>query len=141
MKRCPVPVSCFCCFCISEIYFWKYSRNWTEICGEFLLDGRHLKTKGQPWGPPTGQGRPPAPPWPVCGTRPCSWWVPSAPSDAYKFIINLKTSRRPLFFQRSHPDAPSSQTLVRGDSEAVPGTLPEGRSIPEGSSSPCLPPG
>ena len=26
------------------------------------------------------------PPWPVGGTRPCSWWVPSAPSDAYKSL-------------------------------------------------------
>ena len=86
LTRCPVPVSCFCCFCISEIYFWKYSRNWTKIYGDFLCEGRHQKTKGQPWGPPTGQGRPPAATYPreVGGTRPCSLCVPRPPSTPIK---------------------------------------------------------
>ena len=36
LTRCPVPVPYFCCFCISENHFWKYSRNWTKIYGDIL---------------------------------------------------------------------------------------------------------
>ena len=54
------------------------------------------------WGPTTGQGQPPAlPPWTVGGTRPCSWWVPSAPSDAYKFTLNLKMTADHYFPEKS----------------------------------------
>ena len=52
-----------------------------------------------------------APLGPRGGTRPCSWWVPSAPSDAYKIP---KTEGAAIIFQRSHPDVPSPETLVRG---------------------------
>ena len=77
----------FLLFFISEIYFWKYSRNWTKIYREFLLDGRHLETKGQPWGPPTGQGRPPAgaPLGPRVGPAPTpggSPWPPPTPINS-----------------------------------------------------------
>ena len=42
-----------------------------------------------------GQGRPVGPP------RPCSLWGPSAPSDAYRILLTLKTSGRPLFSTKS----------------------------------------
>ena len=54
--KCQFPI--FVGFLFQKIYFWKYSRNWTKIYAEFLLDGRHQDTKGHPWGPPTDQGRP-----------------------------------------------------------------------------------
>ena len=105
LTRCPVPVPCFCYFCISENHFWKYSRNWTKIYGDFLCEIRHPKTKGEPKGPPTGRRRPPAVAQrgPAGGTRPCPWGTPSAPSDAYKLTLNLKTSGRPLFSTEDIP--------------------------------------
>ena len=86
-----------------KIYFWKYSRNWTKIYGNFLLDGKHQDTKEEPGGPHIGQGRPPAAAKgpPTCGTRPCPVGTPSPPSDAYKLPHDLKTSRRPLFSRNS----------------------------------------
>ena len=99
LTRCPVPVPCFCYFCISEIYFGKYSRNWTKIYGDFLCEIRHLKTEGQPRRWTTGHGRPPAVDQggPMGGTCPCPWATSSAPSDAYKIRKNLNTSGRLLF--------------------------------------------
>ena len=38
------------------------------------------------------------------------------------------------------PSRPSSSISDRGSSDVLPGTLPEGRSSPEGSTSTCLPP-
>ena len=105
--RCLVPIFCFCCFCIPENLLLENSRNWTKIYGEFLFDGRHQDTKGQPGGPPTGQGSPPAAALgqPAGGTRPCPMGTPSAPTDAYKISLNLETSA--IIFHRSHRDAPS----------------------------------
>ena len=65
----------------------------------------------------------------------------SAPSDSYKYPFDLKSSGGDDIFQKHDPTPPPPRTLVRGDSDAAPGTLPEGRSIPESSTSPCLPPG
>ena len=96
--QCQFPV--FAIFFISEIYFWKYSRNWTEIYGKFLFARRHLRTRGRPGGPPTGQGRPAAP---TGGTRPYSWDASLAPLDTYKLPHDLKMSRRPLFSREVTP--------------------------------------
>ena len=57
---------------------------------------------------------------------PCSWQVPSAPSDAYKITINLKTSRRTLFSDKSSRRAVISNPSSGGDSETVYGTLRRG---------------
>ena len=45
--------------------------------------------------PATGQGGP------AGGARPCPWDLASTPSDAYKLLLALKTSRRPLFSRNS----------------------------------------
>ena len=105
MTRCPVPVPCFCCLFVSEIYFWKYSRNWTKIYGDYFYAKTNTESEGQPRRRPTGQRCPPAAALggPAGGTRPCLWGTSSAPSDAYKFTIDLKTSRRPLFSTNSTP--------------------------------------
>ena len=132
------------------LLFLYFRKSLLEIFSELdeNLRGIFMRRNTPPcrratWGPLRGQGRPPAvaPLGGAGGTRPCHLGTSSAPSDAYKIPLNLKTSGASIIFHRRHPDAPSSQTLVRGQSEADPGTLPEGRSIPEGSSSPCLPPG
>ena len=142
MTRCPVPVSCFCCFLFQKIHLWKYSRNCAKIYRDFLFATMKMESRGQPRGRPTGQGQPAAATTgpPVGGTHPCPWWVPSAPSDAYKITLSLISLGRLLFWRNSIPKPSPPRNLIRRDSEAVPGTLPEGRSIPEGSSSTCLPP-
>ena len=70
------------------------------------------------WGP---QGAP--------GLRPSPIYTPSPENPKYLIIIPWKV-----------PSLPSSSTLDREGSGALPGTLPERRSSPEGSTSPCLPP-
>ena len=48
--------------------------------------------------------------------------------------------KHPIIIPRKVPSPLSSSTLDRECSGDLPGTLPEGRSLPEGSTSPCLPP-
>ena len=50
---------------------------------------------------------------------------PLGPSDAYKFTLNLITSRRPLFFREVTPTRRHLKPYFGGDSKADPGTLPE----------------
>ena len=70
------------------------------------------------WGP---QGTP--------GVRPSPIYTSSTENPRYPIIIPRKVL-----------SPPSSSTLDREGSGALPGTLPEGRSLLEGSISPCLPP-
>ena len=74
-----------------------------KIYEVFLCDRRHPRTTGQPGGPPTGQGRPPAAALgqPVGGTHPCPVGTPSAPSDAYKIRNNLLTSGGQYFPEKA----------------------------------------
>ena len=53
LTRCPVPVSVFCCFCISEKFLKKYSRNGLKIHGHWFLPQTKTESKGEPEG---GQG-------------------------------------------------------------------------------------
>ena len=107
---CIVPVSCFCCLFVSEIYFWKYSRNWIKIYGDYFYAKTKTESEGQPGRRPTGQRSPPAASQggPTGGARPYPVGTPSVPSDAYKIPINLKTSGRPLF---SAEDIPTCRHL------------------------------
>ena len=69
------------------------------------------------WGP---QGSP--------GVRPPPIYTPSS-----------ENPKHPIIIPRKVPSPPSSSTLDREGSRALPGTLLEGRSSPEGSTLPCLP--
>ena len=95
--------------------------------------GGHPGARGGLWPQPHLHQRP------VGGTRPGALSTASAPSDSYKYRFDLKSSGATIIFQKHHPTPPPPRTLVRGDPAATPGTLPEGRSIPKGSTSPCLP--
>ena len=99
LTRCPVSVSCFCCFVFQKIHHRKYRQIKLKIYGDCLCDGRHQKTEGAPGGPPRDHRRVPAvaPLGPMGGARPCPLGTASAPSDAYKFPFTLKTSGQPLF--------------------------------------------
>ena len=76
-----------------------------EIYGEFLFATTKYQSKGELEGRPTGQVRPPAAGQggPAGGARPCPWDLALTPSDAYKLLFDLKTSRRPLFSRNSTP--------------------------------------
>ena len=60
------------------------------------------------------------------------------PSPIY--TSSMENTKYPIIIPRKVPSPPSSSTLDREGSGALPGTLPEGRSSPEGSTSPCLHP-
>ena len=124
-------LSCFCCRKLLLEIFSELDGNLRE----FFLCQDEARRQSAAQGAPHRPGRPPATP----RTHPCPRWVPLAPSDAYKFTLTLKTWGTVIFFHELHLKPPSSRDLIRGDSEANPGTLPEGRLIPEGSTSPCLP--
>ena len=84
-----------------------------------LVAQPHLPTREEVvWDP---QGAP--------GVRPSPIYTSSMENPKYLIIIPRKV-----------PSTLSSSTLDREGSEALPGTLPEGRSSPEGYTSPCLPP-
>ena len=72
---------------------------------------------------------------PIGGARPCPWDLTSTPSDGYKLLSDLKTSRWPLFSRNSTTTRRHRKPKFGVQFEADPGTLPEGRSISEGSSS------
>ena len=137
-----MPVSCFLLFFVSEILHRKYSRNCTgRKTPDLILPSRtrtpkkrrrgatrpphnlvarpHLPAREEVvWGP---QGAP--------GVRPSPIYTSSTENPKYPIIIPRKA-----------PSPPSSSILDREGSGALPGTLPERRSSPEGSTSPCLPP-
>ena len=61
-----------------------------------------------------------------------------SPSPIY--TSSSENPKYPIKNPRKFPSPLSSSTIDREGSEALPGILPEGRSSPEGSTSPCLPP-
>ena len=89
----------FAIFVFQKIHHRKYRRIELKIYGDFLFDGRYQKTEGGPGGPPRGHRRVPAatPLGPAGGARPYPLGTASAPSDAYKILLTLKMTGRPLF--------------------------------------------
>ena len=70
------------------------------------------------------------------------WWPWQAPG-AHLSPISTPRRKNPntkTHIPRKVLSRPSSSISDRGSSEALPGTLPEGRSSPEASTPPCLPP-
>ena len=116
LTRCQVPVPCFCCFCISEKSQQEISSDCPQNLRRFFMQRKTSEDQRAAWGATQGLGRPPAtgPPMGAGGTRPCPLGTSSAPSDAYKITLNLKTSGAAIIFHRRHPDVPSPQTLFRG---------------------------
>ena len=70
-------------------------------------------------------------------------WGPQGSPEVALSPINTSWAENPKYPNRNPQKVlslPSSSTLDREGSGALPGTLPEGRSSPEGSTSPYLPP-
>ena len=111
LTRCLVPVSCFCCFCISENLLLKIFSELDENLRRIFIRRKAPGDQRATWGGAlAGQGRPSvmALGQPAGGTCPCPVGTPSAPSDAYKITLTLKTSGRILF---STEDIPTRRHL------------------------------
>jgi hypothetical protein len=127
-----VPV--FCCFCISEKLFWKYSWNWTKQSPRFLFfchvhgvqrrpRGGHRGGHAMPWhGPAPGRA------WLWCGPlgRP-----PTSPFRLY-IAPNAKTLNREASIHEKVPQRRRHRRQVSGDRSLCSGTLP-GRGIAPGA--------
>jgi len=120
-----VPVPVFCCFC-SEKLLRKYSRNWTKINGGPYFTDTSTESKGETEKrqeaatPCLGAAHP----LPRRGVV----WAPRVASDAALSPIyssRLENRKYPSHIPRKVPEPPSSSTLAREGSEALPDTLPE----------------
>ena len=139
MPQCQLPV--FCCFWFQKSYtgnILRIGRNENPV--SYFLD-TYTESKWEKEGSheaPTPRGGA-SPSWP----RGDMVWGPQGPLDIALSPINtslMENSKYPIRNPRKVLSPPSSSTLDREGSGALPGTLPEGRSSPEGSTSPCLPP-
>ena len=142
LKRSRVPVPCFLLFLVSENSARKISSKSGEIfSSEHITSGSFRKTEDHLGGGPRGPH--PMGARPGVGPRPARVWWPwlapgSHPSPIYsprRVNANMKD-----YNPRKVPSRPSSSISDRRSSEALTGTLPEGRSSPEASTPPCLPP-
>ena len=123
----PSASSLFCCLFVSEIYFWKYSRNVLEIFVEFLYAKTKYQSEGESEGRPRGQRRPLPRVKVDPRARPCPWDLTSRPSDAYKLPFTLKSwgghyfpETRPRRAVTENPSSGSNLKLIpalcrRGD--------------------------
>ena len=91
LTRCLVPVSCFCCFCISENLlleiFSELDENLRRIFIRRKAPGDQRATWGATHRPGAASGR--GPTWTRGWGRPCPLCTLLAPSDAYNITLNL----------------------------------------------------
>ena len=142
LTRCLVPVSRFLLFFVSENLHRKYSRNCTgrkppTLYCRHVHGHRRRDAGGAVESPHHLAARVPPP------TREEVVWGPQdspgvSPSPIY--TSSTENPKYPIIILRKVPSPPSSSSLDREGYGALPSTLPEGRSSPEGSTSPCLPP-
>ena len=132
--RYPSASSCFLLFLVLEILHRKYSQNWTGQKPEVLyLTWQHRRPRGirrhAVRRPHLCQARPRDGPrlgmvWPP--------WVPPGLAPPPIYSPPRENPKYPSIIPRKVPTPPSSSTLVREGSEALPGTLPEGEIISGG---------
>ena len=138
-----MPSSCFLLICISEKPLWKKSSELAENLRGLLLqqneDGVRREKRGATHrlGEALGRGIGATngwdPPLPVV--------APLGPLRRLLNPINPKTLRMTINFHRSSPEVAAILTIIREGPEALPGTLPEWRLIPEASPSTWPPSG
>ena len=105
LMRCLVPVSCFFCFCISESSPQEILSDCAESLWRIFIRWKAPGDQRATWG---ATHRPGTAPCHGLGPThgwdpPCPLGTPSAPSDAYKITLNLKTSRKPFFSREVTP--------------------------------------
>ena len=113
LTRCPVSVSIFCYFCISEKFLRKYSRKGLKIHGDQFLPGTEKMSEGDP---KRSQGAPhacqaQAHPRPRLGVTWCPPGTPSHRLFACKLPFTLKISAMENFStkhmqRRPHLESP-----------------------------------
>ena len=127
----PVPV--FCCFCISEKLFWKYSRNWTKrspkslfCCHVHGVRRRHEVGRGGShtmW----RRGLPPG--------RTTTWCGPLGRPPTSPFRLYIASDAKPLkestFFEKEFRSSATIENPSSGDRNLCSGTL-SGRGIAPG---------
>ena len=133
-----VPV--FCCFCISEKLFWKYSRNWTKQKPKFLFSVTKTESKGETEKsreaatPPLGAGYPLAAPG--YGVGPSGAHRPRP--SAYKLPPDAKTLNHPASIHEKFRSSAAIEDKFRGTEVSVPAPCRNGELPPEPS--PSTPP-
>ena len=142
LTRCLVPVSCFLLFFVSEILHRKYSRNCTGRKTPDLILSSRTWTPKERW---RGATRLPhnLAAWPHLPAREQVVWGPRRAPGVRPppiYTPSLENPKYPIIIPRKVPSPLSSSTLDWEGSGSLPGTLPERRLSPEGSTSPCLPP-
>ena len=129
----PSASSCFMLsFCFRKVVRGSFSELAGNLHDLFLRRNKDGARRGAAEGPrpqDTTQVRPRC--WPRQGP---TWPTPSSPRVALSPINHLRSEnpKYPIIFSRKHLRPPPSPTLDREDSEALPGTLPEGKIITGG---------
>ena len=138
MPQCQLHV--FCCFWFQKSYTGNILGIGRNKNPASYFTVAHTESKGEKEGSheaPTPRGGAPldrAGTW--CGG-------PQGSPEVALSLINTSSSKNPKYpirNPRKVPSPPSSSTLDQEGSGALHGTLSEGRSSPEGSTSSCLPP-
>ena len=134
-----MPVLCFLMFFVSEILVRKYSQ--TKSITPSIKDRGDHGVRRAPGGHSRGpRHRRARPRW---DPRRAMAWGPHFAPDVSPSPIKSPSRENPntiAHIPRKVPSRPSSSISDWRSSEALPGTLPEGRSSPEASTPPCLPP-
>ena len=122
-------------FCFRKVVLQSFSERAENLLELFPSRKEPGDRRSSGGGPPSLQ----APPG--CGLGVTRGWVPPSPlrcpleSTLRLFIrLRLENPKEADHIHQNTPRPPPSQTLVRKGSAALPGTLPEA------STSPCLPP-
>jgi hypothetical protein len=125
MPQCQFPI--FCCFCVSEKFHRKYSRNWTKQKPDIQKFTEASREPKRRWSGATGRPHSRAA-WPR--PWPCTLCVrlPRSTSGDAPSPINTpqrEKPKEPINFPETHRDPPPSSTRDREGLEALPGTQPE----------------
>ena len=114
-------LSCFFCRKLLLEIFSKMDENIRGFFIGQMKTGAKRATPGDPHRPGAAPFR--GPPWPACGTRPCTVGHLSIASDAYKIIPDKKTLTPGGFSQIRYRAPPPSPTSFGGQIGCS-GTLP-----------------
>jgi hypothetical protein len=125
MPQCQFPV--FCCFCVSEKLYRKYSRNWTKLKPVVQIfhgaSRRPKRRRRQTRGWPHHQGA-----WPTPGPRRPVVWAPWSTSDDAPSLIKtprLEKPKDPITFPEHIAIRRRRRPEDREGPEALSGTLPD----------------